>query len=78
MELKDIVMKLVGPVSPIGETNEDNQRYENLKVLCDLTDDLIAAIDKVAYQNKDRAEYSMMRAGQLAHNTINDRFGIKD
>ncbi len=31
MTHKEIIMTLVGPINPIGETNTDEQRFENLK-----------------------------------------------
>ena len=31
MELYEIVMKLVGPVQPVGETRADEQRPANMK-----------------------------------------------
>ena len=31
MELYEIVMKLVGPVQPVGETRADEQRLANMK-----------------------------------------------
>ena len=33
MELIDVVRKLVGPISPIGESHADEKRFENLKNL---------------------------------------------
>ncbi len=30
----DVVKKLIGEVRPVGETNTDNARFENLKALC--------------------------------------------
>lgn len=65
MELYDIVMKLTGPVDPIGDSRVDAERQENLKVLLDLTDRLLTKIDEVATDNKDRVEWSMKQAGQL-------------
>ena len=36
----DVVKKLIGEVRPVGETNEDNRRLENLKALCELMDEI--------------------------------------
>ncbi len=66
MELYDVVTKLIGPIKPIGETGEDNKRFENLKAMTELVDKLLTDIDDVAYDNKDRQEYSMKRAGEYA------------
>lgn len=71
MELHDIVMKLIGPVIPIGETNTDEVRFENLKQLCKLVDTLVFEIDRVtAYMNQ--AEFSMKRAGEYADKFLTD------
>lgn len=75
-QLVDVVYKLVGPVKPVGETNADNERYRNLKVLCALVEDLVTEIDGVAFTNKDRPEYSMQRAGKFAHDFLNNDLGI--
>ena len=75
MDLYDIVMKLVGPVDPVGSSEIDRERMENLKVLLDLTDQLLSAIDLVATLNKNRTEWSMKQAGQLCDNW-QDKMGI--
>lgn len=71
MELIDIIRTLVGPVDPVGETNTDNARLENLKALIELVDTLVGDIDKVA-SNKTKPEYSMKRAGDFADQFIGD------
>ena len=78
MEIKDVVLKLIGPVNPIGESNTDDRRFENLKALCELTDHLVSIIDEVSYRNKDRAEYSMSRAGKYAFDFIDKKLNIKE
>ena len=76
MEIYEVVAKLVGSIQPIGDTNVDNERFANLTVLCELVDKLLTDIDDVA-MNKDRAEYSMKRAGQAASKFF-DRMGITE
>lgn len=71
MELIDVIIKLTGPVDPVGETNEDERRLANLKVLCKLVDRLISHIDYVA-SNKERPEYSMRMAGEYADRFLTD------
>ena len=64
MDLLEVVRKLVGEIDPVGETNEDNKRFENLKVLTDLVDSLLTDIDRVnpgTYQH----EYSRIRAAEF-------------
>ena len=77
MELYDIVMKLTGPVDPIGDSRIDADRMENLKALLDLTDRLLTKIDKVATNNKDRVEWSMKQSGELC-DKWQDNEGIRE
>ena len=60
------IRQLVGKVLPQGESNYDAMVYENLQILCEVTEKLIIDIDEVAYDNKDRQEHSMKKAGELA------------
>ena len=77
MELYGVVLKLVGPTFPIGETNEDERRFENLKELTKLVDLLLRDIDQIATLNVDRVEFSMKRSGQYCHEFM-DRIGISN
>ena len=61
-----VFRKLIGDTRPVGETNEDNKRYENLKVMCCVVEQLLCDIDDIACDYKDRQEYSIKRAGELA------------
>lgn len=65
MELHEIVMKLIGPISPAGETNADEIRFKNLQVMTGLIDDLLYQVRLVAEQ-KDRHEFSIKRSGKHA------------
>ena len=76
MELIDVVRKLTGPINPVGESNCDDARYENLKMLCDLVNSLVTDIDSVAYKNMDKVEYSMKRAGDYAKTFLSKTLGI--
>ena len=64
MTITDVVFKLIGKVKPVGESNEDSIRYENLQNLCLLTSDLIEQIKTIA--NSDSYEYSNKKASELA------------
>lgn len=73
----DIVMKLVGAIHPVGESNYDAQAHENLKEMICLVDDLILELHRVA-KNETRHEASMLLCGQEARkylNTIALEFG---
>lgn len=69
-----VAMKLIGPVHPIGDTRADDERFENLKALTDLTDALLAEITMVA-RAKTAHEYSVKRAGEFADKFL-DQIGI--
>lgn len=73
----DVVKKLVGEIEPVGETQTDAKRYENLKEVINLTESLIAEIGDVARFNIDRHEHSMSQAGKRAHKFFADQ-GIED
>jgi len=62
MDIHEIVKKLVGNISPIGETNEDNRRFENLKVMTDLVDSLLSEMDEIVYRKSNNQEFSIKRA----------------
>lgn len=58
MELKDVVMKLVDEISPVGETYTDEKRLDNLKVLCSLIYDLVIEID---WERRKKSRYRTRR-----------------
>ena len=74
MELTEIVMKSVGKIRPVGETNQDNINFENLKTLCDLVRNLVSEIDSVAYDFKDSYEFSVKRASDYANDFLIEQF----
>lgn len=76
MKIYDVVIKLIGPINPIGKSTEDDRRYENLKVMTELVDKLIGDIDRVI-PCKNRVEYSMKRAGEFADKFF-DQLGITE
>lgn len=48
MDMIDVVMRLNGPIDPVGESHTDQRRLENLEALCDLTSLLLDRIEAVA------------------------------
>lgn len=75
MELKNIVMELIGPVNPVGDSAIDEERLKNLKMLCTLTNYLVAEIDNVAHENQYSHEASVKRAVRLASNFLTKTLG---
>ena len=47
MDLHEIVMKLNGPIKPIGKTEVDDIRYNNLDSLIQLINELITDVEDV-------------------------------
>lgn len=71
MELLEIVMKLTGPVQPAGESNEDEKRLRNIKVLTNLVDRLLSIIHDAA-DCADSHEASVKVIGEHARKFLKD------
>jgi len=71
MELIDVVKKLIGPVEPVGDSNVDDKRLENLKQLTSLTVDLVDLIRDVSLY-KNNYQHSMKIAGEHANECLKD------
>lgn len=71
MELKEIVQKLVGSIMPVGESHLDTKRLENLKIMCELIEDLVYEVNYVA-RDKDRYESSMKEMGVYAQKFLDN------
>jgi hypothetical protein len=76
MDYTKIITKLIGSIEPVGETNTDNERFENLKAQCKLVEELVMRIQYVANSNKDRHENSMKRASDYADLFLTKTLGI--
>ena len=77
MDIYEITKKLIGDIDPIGETNTDNKRFENMKTMTELVDKLLTDIDDVATDNQDCHEFSRKRAGEFASEFFN-KIGIEE
>ena len=71
MDLYPIVIKLNGPIEPIGKTETDTERLENLKLLTQLIDELLIDVHHVA-EEQNRSEFSIKVAGQFAKRYLDD------
>jgi hypothetical protein len=65
MELHEIVMKLIGPVQPAGDSRLDESRLANMKTLTSLVEELLAEIE-FAVPMANREEASMKKIGLCA------------
>jgi len=64
--IRQVIKKLIGHITPVGESHTDSKRYESLPIHLQLTDDLVKDIIDVA-KMKDLQEYSIQRSGKEAH-----------
>jgi hypothetical protein len=70
MTLYEIVKKLNGPILPVGNTTQDNNRLENLKQLFPLVEQLLREIRDAAWY-KNKQEHSMREIGKQADEFLN-------
>ena len=71
IDVYEIVIKLVGPIEPVGETRTDEKCFENLKTMTELVERLLHDIADVAVQ-KERPEFSIKKAGEYAAYMIDE------
>ena len=69
MDIKEIVQKLVGSITPAGESHLDTKRLKNLKIICGLIEDLVYEVNYVS-RAKNRYESSMKVMGEYADNFL--------
>ena len=62
MDIYEVAKKLIGEVEPVGETHTDDKRYENLKKLTNLTEQLLTDICRIENNYKNNHQHSMKRA----------------
>lgn len=62
----DVVKKLLGKISPVGESHTDEQRFENLKETCKLTESLFFDITDMAVANAGKQESSIKKCVDYA------------
>lgn len=68
----EIVNKLIGEISPIGKSEVDRERLENLKQLCEVVSNLIKDISFVANSNKHSHEHSVKEIVKYATNFLEE------
>lgn len=64
-----IIDKLVGPLSPVGESNEDKERLLNLSTYLDIIEDMVFRVSTLA-DYRLRYEHSVKTIGELADNFL--------
>jgi len=63
----DVVKKLIGEITPVGETNEDNKRFENLQAMCRLMDEIDTTIQDLVCTYRNHNEYSIKKSVDFAN-----------
>ena len=76
IDVYEVVKKLTGLITPVGSTDIDAERLQNLEQLTTLVDKLLSDIDAVAAREGD-ARHSVNIAGQQASKFFN-KLGISD
>lgn len=66
---KDVVLRIIGPVAPIGISEHDEERYSNLKELCHLTNQLLSEIYAVSENSRDFRS-SVSKSGKYAEDFL--------
>jgi len=76
MEVKEVVDKLIGEISPVGVLSVDEERFENLKAYCELINDMVCEIDRIAYRQRHGTAYSIKRHVAYINDFMSDSLGI--
>ena len=74
MEVYEIVVKLIGPIEPIGDSRVDENRLENMNKLQELINKLVCDIYDVS-QTPHNGEHSIKKAVENSDAFMN---GFKD
>lgn len=70
MELYNgVIKRIIGMISPYGDSSVDEVRSINLNTHIDITTNLVEDLIEVS-RYKDRNEYSMKIMGELAYNEL--------
>ena len=73
MDEKEIITKLLGKIEPMGETYEDNQRYDNLSSYDVILSFLISELAE-CIKYKDDNRYSVNRIGEKAYEILQNQY----
>ena len=63
LSVTEIINRLFGKVIPVGETNEDAKRFENVQNYYEALCHIVSTL-KIASEYKNRPEYSMSKIGK--------------
>lgn len=66
-----IACRLIGNIKPVGETHVDEKRFENLKTMCGLINDLVIQVNEVACRTH-QGEHSIKRSVDYANKFLDN------
>jgi hypothetical protein len=75
--IEEIVNKLIGDITPVGDEGIDSIRLENLKHYGELIDRLVSNVDDIAYKYRN-SSYSSIKNLVNEANKILDKLGIEE
>lgn len=73
--LVEIIDKLNGPIIPVGETNEDKKRFENLVNMCYVIDELMEKIMYIKNNFSNHQEFSIKKANLFSEEFLT-KYGL--
>jgi len=65
----EVVRKLIGPIYPVGETHTDDKRFENLKEMTALIEDLVQDLFGLDAERASH-QFSVKRAADYASDFV--------
>lgn len=68
-----VVKKLIGPIEPVGESNTDTERTENLEQFLKLYDEIDSIVNDIAWDYKDRHEASVKKMVKMCTKALQDK-----
>jgi hypothetical protein len=66
VDMYEVVKKLIGPINPVGVSEDDEIRFDNLKRMTVLVDMLLTDIDAIVVDHKDSHMGSCQNAANFA------------
>jgi len=61
----DVIKKVIGKIHPVGESNEDQKRFDNLTQYCEAFEEMFREISEIASE-ADSPYGSIKKAGTFA------------
>lgn len=72
----EVIKKLIGEINPVGESNEDERRLNNLHELCDVVENLLDEIHELSLKYEDDKRHSVKRISDKAYKFIQRMWDI--